>query len=119
LYKNGESKIKSKKIVLELTVFIFKDGLVRSETAVGTPDYISPEILKSQSTISPYGREADWWSVGVFLYEMLIGETPFYAESLVGTYHKIMNHRDNLTFPEDVPISNEARTLICSFLTDR
>ncbi len=86
---------------------------------MGTPDYISPEILKSQSTIASYGREVDWWSVGVFLYEMLLGETPFYAESLVGTYHKIMNHRDNLIFPDDIPVSSEARTLICAFLTDR
>jgi serine/threonine protein kinase len=96
-----------------------KDSLVRSETAVGTPDYISPEILKSQSTIASYGREVDWWSVGVFLYEMLFGETPFYAESLVGTYHKIMNHRENLVFPDDQPVSGEARSLICAFLCDR
>ncbi|CAF4526163.1 unnamed protein product, partial [Rotaria magnacalcarata] len=34
-----------------------KDGLVRSDTAVGTPDYISPEILKSQSTTGVYGAE--------------------------------------------------------------
>ncbi|CAF1430443.1 unnamed protein product [Adineta ricciae] len=96
-----------------------KDGLVRSDTAVGTPDYISPEILKSQNTTGVYGREVDWWSVGVFLYEMLLGETPFYAESLVGTYHKIMNHRENLVFPEEVPLSTEARSLICAFLSDR
>ncbi|CAF3673868.1 unnamed protein product [Rotaria socialis] len=96
-----------------------KDGLVRSDTAVGTPDYISPEILKSQSTTGVYGREVDWWSVGVFLYEMLFGETPFYAESLVGTYHKIMNHQDNLFFPEEIPLSSEARSLICAFLSDR
>ncbi|CAF1345811.1 unnamed protein product [Didymodactylos carnosus] len=96
-----------------------KDGLVRSDTAVGTPDYISPEILKSQSTTGVYGREVDWWSVGVFLYEMLVGETPFYAESLVGTYHKIMNHRENLIFPEEVSLSGEAKSLICAFLTDR
>jgi len=96
-----------------------KDGLVRSDTAVGTPDYISPEILKSQSTTGVYGPEVDWWSVGVFLYEMLLGETPFYAESLVGTYHKIMNHRENLVFPEEIPLSSEARALICAFLSDR
>ena len=51
-----------------------KDGMVRSDTAVGTPDYISPEVLKSQGGDGYYGRECDWWSVGVFLFEMLVGK---------------------------------------------
>ncbi|XP_029380450.1 rho-associated protein kinase 1 [Echeneis naucrates] len=96
-----------------------KDGMVRCDTAVGTPDYISPEVLKSQGGDGYYGRECDWWSVGVFLYEMLVGDTPFYADSLVGTYSKIMNHKNALTFPEDSDISNDAKNLICAFLTDR
>lgn len=50
---------------------------------------------------------------------MLIGDTPFYAESLVGTYGKIMDHKNHLHFHEDIEISNEARQLICAFLTDR
>ncbi|XP_037073648.1 rho-associated protein kinase 1-like isoform X2 [Pollicipes pollicipes] len=96
-----------------------KDGLVRSDTAVGTPDYISPEVLKSQGGDGVYGRECDWWSVGVVLYEMLVGDTPFYAESLVGTYGKIMDHKNALQFPDDVELTNDAKSLICGFLTDR
>ncbi|XP_023190971.1 rho-associated protein kinase 1 isoform X1 [Xiphophorus maculatus] len=96
-----------------------EDGMVQCDTAVGTPDYISPEVLKSQGGNGNYGRECDWWSVGVFLYEMLVGDTPFYADSLVGTYSKIMNHKNALTFPDDSDISNDAKNLICAFLTDR
>uniref|UniRef100_A0A8D0CS80 Rho-associated protein kinase n=1 Tax=Sander lucioperca TaxID=283035 RepID=A0A8D0CS80_SANLU len=94
-------------------------GMVHCETAVGTPDYISPEVLQSQDGAGYYGRECDWWSVGVFIYELLVGETPFYAESLVGTYGKIMNHKNTLIFPEDVEMSQDAKDLICAFLTDR
>ncbi|XP_067400864.1 rho-associated protein kinase 2 isoform X2 [Emydura macquarii macquarii] len=94
-------------------------GMVRCDTAVGTPDYISPEVLKSQGGDGCYGRECDWWSVGVFLFEMLVGDTPFYADSLVGTYSKIMDHKNSLNFPDDVEISKHAKNLICDFLTDR
>lgn len=94
-------------------------GMVHCDTAVGTPDYISPEVLKSQGGDGCYGRECDWWSVGVFIYEMLVGDTPFYADSLVGTYSKIMDHKNSLNFPDDVEISQEAKNIICAFLTDR
>lgn len=95
------------------------DGLVRASNAVGTPDYISPEVLQSQNGEGVYGRECDWWAVGIFLYEMLIGDPPFYADSLVGTYGKIMDHRNSLQFPEDLEISKEAKSLIRGLLTDR
>ncbi|XP_052468784.1 rho-associated protein kinase 2 isoform X2 [Carassius gibelio] len=94
-------------------------GMVHCDTAVGTPDYISPEVLKSQGGDGYYGRECDWWSVGVFIYEMLVGDTPFYADSLVGTYSKIMDHKNSLNFPDDVEISQEAKNIICAFLTER
>ncbi|XP_044515491.1 rho-associated protein kinase 2 [Gracilinanus agilis] len=110
-----DSEIKEVKAVAALRL----TGMVRCDTAVGTPDYISPEVLKSQGGDGYYGRECDWWSVGVFLFEMLVGDTPFYADSLVGTYSKIMDHKNSLNFPEDAEISKHAKNLICAFLTDR
>ncbi|XP_063757911.1 rho-associated protein kinase 2-like isoform X4 [Eleginops maclovinus] len=94
-------------------------GMVHCDTAVGTPDYISPEVLQSQGGHGHYGRECDWWSVGIVIYELLVGDTPFYTESLIGTYGKIMNHKNSLVFPEDAEMSQDARDLICAFLTDR
>uniref|UniRef100_A0A915CVH1 Rho-associated protein kinase let-502 n=1 Tax=Ditylenchus dipsaci TaxID=166011 RepID=A0A915CVH1_9BILA len=94
------------------------DGLVKCSTAVGTPDYISPEVLRSQGNEGTYGREVDWWSVGVFLYEMLFGDPPFYADSLLTTYSRIMSHERQLRFPDDVVISDNSKDLIRKFLTD-
>ncbi|KHN77830.1 Rho-associated protein kinase [Toxocara canis] len=111
------------------------NGTVKCTSAVGTPDYISPEVLELQGTEGVYGREVDWWAVGIFVYEMLVGETPFYADSLMGTYTRIRNHETELkkrenklqisffslfffSFPDDVEMSDHAKDLIRKFLSD-
>ncbi len=53
------------------------------------------------------------------IVSLFAGDTPFYADSLVGTYGKIMDHKKSLNFPEDIEISGNAKRLICAFLTDR
>jgi serine/threonine protein kinase len=94
-------------------------GLVRADTAVGTPDYISPEVLRSQGGDGCYGQECDWWSLGVILYEMLTGDTPFADDSLVAVYGKIMNHRNSLQFPDDVELKQSARDFISALIRER
>ncbi|XP_052223336.1 citron Rho-interacting kinase-like isoform X2 [Dreissena polymorpha] len=98
------------------------DGLVSSQMPVGTPDYVSPELLDAinYDSVNTYGREVDWWSLGVCMYEMLHGRTPFTDEagSMVTTYSNIMNYKSSLQFPNTPFISTEAIDLIKSLLRE-
>eukprot|EP01137_Pigoraptor_chileana_P011373 Opistho-2@62124 len=91
-----------------------KDGTVESIISGGTPDYISPEVLAGMQGERNvvYGADCDWWSLGVVMYEMLVGETPFYADSVIDIYRNIKNHKRSLNFPEEIELSNEATDLI-------
>eukprot|EP00559_Dactyliosolen_fragilissimus_P005033 CAMPEP_0184867934 /NCGR_PEP_ID=MMETSP0580-20130426/28407_1 /TAXON_ID=1118495 /ORGANISM="Dactyliosolen fragilissimus" /LENGTH=530 /DNA_ID=CAMNT_0027368483 /DNA_START=156 /DNA_END=1748 /DNA_ORIENTATION=+ len=83
-----------------------RDPKVRREMAystVGTPDYIAPEVLAAQNGSSGYSYTCavDWWSLGVIMYECLVGYTPFYAEDPVTTCRKILKWRQCLEIPPE------------------
>jgi serine/threonine protein kinase len=93
-----------------------KDKMISSQITVGTPDYISPEILRANEGKAEYSVEVDWWSLGIIIYELLYDEVPFYSESLVGTYGKIMNHEKTFSFPDEPELSSDCKNLISKFI---
>jgi serine/threonine kinase 38 len=83
-------------------------------STVGTPDYIAPEMF----TRKGYGPEVDWWSLGIILYEMLIGYPPFFSDSPTETCKKIVNWKQHLVIPPDAKISKDAIDLIKKLIAD-
>ncbi|CAI0389536.1 unnamed protein product [Linum tenue] len=65
----------------------------RSKSFVGTHEYLAPEVISGQG----HGSAVDWWTLGVFLYEMLYGRTPFKGENNEKTLINIL--KQPLTFP--------------------
>ncbi|KAD4584073.1 hypothetical protein E3N88_21674 [Mikania micrantha] len=85
----------------------------KNRSAVGTPDYLAPEILLGTG----HGMSADWWSVGVILFELIVGIPPFNAEHPQMIFDNILNR--NIPWPM-VPeeMSPEAADLIDRLLTE-
>ena len=79
---------------------------------VGTPDYLAPEILLGTG----HGPEADWWALGVILFEFLTGAPPFNARTPEAIFDNILNRK--LRFPAPPhDLSPEATALIDALLT--
>jgi len=84
----------------------FKDKQVS-----GTPEYISPEVILRQE----YGKPVDWWSMGIILYEFLVGCVPFFGDTPEELFSQVINESVEWPDGECCP-PDEARDLICQLL---
>lgn len=82
----------------------------RSMSFVGTHEYLAPEIIKGEG----HGSAVDWWTFGIFLYELLFGKTPFKGSGNRATLFNVVGQP--LRFPESPGVSFSARDLIRGLL---
>ncbi|XP_015594405.1 microtubule-associated serine/threonine-protein kinase 3 isoform X2 [Cephus cinctus] len=78
----------------------------------GTPEYIAPEVILRQG----YGKPVDWWSMGIILYEFLIGCVPFFGDTPEELFAHTVN--DDIEWPDedDWPVQLEAKDIITALL---
>jgi len=77
-------------------------------SAVGTPNYIAPEVFTKKG----YGEECDWWSLGVILFECVVGYPPFYADTPMHTVKRIVNYQKTLRIPKESNLSKSCKDVI-------
>ena len=108
---------KSRKLKSDLAVqvtplpeLVAEPTSARSNSFVGTHEYLAPEIIKGEG----HGSAVDWWTFGIFLYELLYGKTPFKGSGNEDTLASVVSH--SLKFPETPMVSFHARDLIRGLL---
>ncbi|XP_024976947.1 serine/threonine-protein kinase D6PK-like [Cynara cardunculus var. scolymus] len=108
--KRSKPKTEIYNQVIPLPELIAEPTNARSMSFVGTHEYLAPEIIKGEG----HGSAVDWWTFGIFLYELLFGKTPFKGASNRATLFNVVGHP--LRFPESPSVSFAARDLIRGLL---
>lgn len=85
------------------------DGF-RTNSFVGTEEYIAPEVIKGKGHTSA----VDWWTLGIFIYEMLYGTTPFKGKDRKGTFGNIL--KKDVRFLDTKNVSSQCKSLIRKLL---
>ena len=114
---NGNSRFKNLSYAQQFSQFKSMKSKKRRAFAystVGTPDYIAPEVIRQKG----YGQEIDWWSLGVIMFEMMIGYPPFFSESSTETCKKILDWKNTLNIRPEANISKEAEDILRKLITD-
>ena len=83
-------------------------------STVGTPDYIAPEVFGQAG----YDETVDWWSVGVILFEMLVGYPPFFSDEPSVTCQKILHWKRTFAIPAEANLSANATDLLNKLVAD-
>ncbi|OWF46091.1 Microtubule-associated serine/threonine-protein kinase 2 [Mizuhopecten yessoensis] len=84
----------------------------RDKQLFGTPEYIAPEVILRQG----YGKPVDWWSMGIILYEFLVGCPPFFGESPEELFSQVINEEIEWPQEDEWQVRDDARDLITQLL---